>query len=224
MLPIHPKDSWLLGMQWEGMLFKDATLPFSLRSAPKIFIPVANALKWIVRQEGVCTIMHYLNNFLLIGAPGGHDCVHSLRTFLSTFKSLGVPVTWDELEGPVTALTFLSIQIDSQALQLRLLEAKLVELQQLISMWKGKRSCTSNRRCILHCFILSVDNSLPGSCLQQTLTELLQMRAKHLGIPGEAVTLLNMICCSSVFANVVFALLSAVSFSRLESYAPVHCF
>ena len=73
MLPIHPDDRGLLGMRWEGMLFVDTALPFVLRSAPKIFTAVADALEWIVEQEEVCLIMHYLDDFLLVGTPDGQD-------------------------------------------------------------------------------------------------------------------------------------------------------
>ena len=47
MLPFHPDDRWLLGMQWEGKLFVQTALPFGLRSAPKLFSAVADALQWI---------------------------------------------------------------------------------------------------------------------------------------------------------------------------------
>ena len=36
-IPVHPEDWNLLGMVWENSLFIDTTLPFGLRSAPKIF-------------------------------------------------------------------------------------------------------------------------------------------------------------------------------------------
>ena len=42
-VPIHPEDRWLLGMLWDGGLFLDLTLPFGLRSAPKIFTAIADA-------------------------------------------------------------------------------------------------------------------------------------------------------------------------------------
>ena len=35
MLPIHPEDQGLLGIQWEGEVYTDKALPFRLRSAPK---------------------------------------------------------------------------------------------------------------------------------------------------------------------------------------------
>ena len=44
-IPVHPGDRHLLGMEWGGV-FVDKTLPFGLRSAPKIFTAVADALEW----------------------------------------------------------------------------------------------------------------------------------------------------------------------------------
>ena len=50
-IPVHPQDRVLLGLQWQGRYFMDATLPFGLRSAPIIFFSVADALEWIVRSS-----------------------------------------------------------------------------------------------------------------------------------------------------------------------------
>ena len=33
-IPVHPDDLYLLGMQWQGNYFVDITLPFGLPSAP----------------------------------------------------------------------------------------------------------------------------------------------------------------------------------------------
>ena len=44
-VPVHPEDQPLLGMEWRGDVFVDAALPFGLRSAPKIFNAVADALE-----------------------------------------------------------------------------------------------------------------------------------------------------------------------------------
>ena len=38
-------------------------LPFGLRSAPKIFNSVADAVEWCVVREGVEHIFHYLDDF-----------------------------------------------------------------------------------------------------------------------------------------------------------------
>ena len=42
-LPIHPDDRWLLGMEWENSLYVNTMLLFGLHSAPKIFTAVADA-------------------------------------------------------------------------------------------------------------------------------------------------------------------------------------
>ena len=34
-VPIHPEDRPLLGMQWQGDIYLDTILPFGLRFAPK---------------------------------------------------------------------------------------------------------------------------------------------------------------------------------------------
>eukprot|EP00731_Ephydatia_muelleri_P010115 Em0005g701a len=53
LIPVHPADRWLLGMQFEGAIFMDTVLPFGLRYAPKIFNAVANALEWACTNNGV---------------------------------------------------------------------------------------------------------------------------------------------------------------------------
>jgi hypothetical protein len=42
-------------MQWEGKIF-----PFGLRSAPKIFTALSEALEWILAQQGMTSCLHYL--------------------------------------------------------------------------------------------------------------------------------------------------------------------
>ena len=85
-IPIHPNYRWLTGMLWDGSLFVDTALPFGLRSAPNTFTAVADAAEWIVKQAGVKNIIHYLDDFLIIGQPGSEECESSLRTVLSIFK------------------------------------------------------------------------------------------------------------------------------------------
>ena len=43
-LQVNPDDRPLLGLCWDGQVFLDTTLPFGLRSVPKIFNEVADGL------------------------------------------------------------------------------------------------------------------------------------------------------------------------------------
>ena len=149
-IPVHPADRDLLGMIWRGKLFIDAALPFGLRSAPKIFTAIADAVTWIVQQQGVRFVIHYLDDFLLIGPAGSDECAVALAILLQTFEVLGLPVAWEKLEGPATSLTFLGFEIDTMALELRLPQVKLVELQQTVVSWLDRTDCLKKELESLH--------------------------------------------------------------------------
>jgi len=127
-IPVHPDDRWLLGLQWGGAVYVDTALPFGLRSAPKIFTAVADAVEWILRSEGVNFVIHYLDDFLLVGPPNSDDCASSLAILLRVFKRLGLPVAVHKLEGPWWCLSFLGFEVDSNAMEVRLPRSKLLEL------------------------------------------------------------------------------------------------
>ena len=81
-VPVHPEDRWLMGMMWQNKLYINTALPFGLRSTPKIFTALADAIEWIARRRGVQFIIHYLDDFLLVGAPGSNQCVEAVTLFL----------------------------------------------------------------------------------------------------------------------------------------------
>ena len=140
-VPVHPEDRPLLGMMWEGSLFVDSALPFGLRSAPKIFSAVADALEWLIRNEGVESVMHYLDDYLLV-ARTQEGCHEALQKLLGIFERLKVPVAPEKLEGPGTKLKFLGIELNTEEMSLRLPAEKLAELRMLVASWLGKRFCT----------------------------------------------------------------------------------
>jgi len=53
LLPAHPADRHLLGMQWRDGLFIDTCLPFGLRSASRLSNILADFMAWILQQQGV---------------------------------------------------------------------------------------------------------------------------------------------------------------------------
>lgn len=140
-VPIHPDDRWLMGMTWEGSIFVDTTLPFGLRSAPKIFTALADVAEWIVRQQGVEFIVHYLDDFLVVMAPNELQGSHTMRLLLESFEHLGLLVAWDKLEGPSTCLTLLGFELNSTRREIRLPAQKLNDIRGSVRRWL-ERSCT----------------------------------------------------------------------------------
>ena len=141
-IPIHPEDRLLLGMLWDGRLFIDAALPFGLRSAPRIFSAVADVLEWRAKLEGVAQVLHYLDDFLVIAPADSQRGEQDLRTILSLFKRLQVPVAPEKIEGPSMRLTFLGIEMDTENLILRLPVDKLTTLKEMVREWLPKKACT----------------------------------------------------------------------------------
>lgn len=137
-VPVHPDDRPLLGMQW---IFFDTRLPFGLRSAPKIFSALADALQWIFIQQGVTWGAHYLDDFITLGPPGKLTCQSNLDRMLDLCRTLGVPVAPEKCAGPTSVLVFLGFEIDSNRMVVRLPQNKLQRLTSLISEWVGKRAC-----------------------------------------------------------------------------------
>jgi len=72
-------------MSWRGRLFIDAALPFGLRSASQIFTAMADAAEWVIKRTGVDFVLHYLDDFLVIGAPESQEYAEALLKVLRVF-------------------------------------------------------------------------------------------------------------------------------------------
>ena len=130
-VPVHPDDRHLLGMEWKGKLYVDTALPFGLRSAPKIFSALADALQWVFEQHGL-KVLHYLDDFLILGVPDTTEGQRALRRALDICARLGIPIASHKTEGPVLIIVFLGIELDTKALTVRLPDEKLARLKREI--------------------------------------------------------------------------------------------
>ena len=141
LIPVHPEDGGLQAVEWQGAYYIDPMLPFGLRSAPKIFNAVADALEWCLRNRGVRHVHHYLDDFIVVGPPGAPVCEEALNTLNRTCRELGVPIAEHKRDSPTTCLTYLGIEIDSVASQLRLPQEKLERLNTLLTEWGDRKVC-----------------------------------------------------------------------------------
>ena len=140
-VPVHPQDRHLLGLSWNGNIFIEAVLPFGLRSAPKIFNALADALQWVAEQSGVSYLRHYLDDFITAGKPLSEECQANLDLLIALCNILGFPMASNKREGPTTCLTFLGIEIDTIKFELRLPAEKLTRLKAILHKWARLRSC-----------------------------------------------------------------------------------
>ena len=141
-IPVHSDDHALLGMRWEGKTYLDCALPFGLRSAPKVFSAVADALSWAMVYEGIEDVLHYLDDFLFFGPPQSPHCQTAMRTALRVCDALDLPVAPEKVDGPSSYILFLGIGIDTKAMELRLPHDKLARLLHSLKGWQTRRACT----------------------------------------------------------------------------------
>ncbi len=144
-VPVHPADRYLLGMRWCDQLYVDTVLSFGLRSAPKIFNALADALEWVLRDHGIRFVRHYLDDFMLMGPPASSECGQAIEMTNSICELLGVPLAPDKCEGPATILTYLGIEFNTSTLHLRLPDDKIQSITELLSSWEHKQECTKKQ-------------------------------------------------------------------------------
>ena len=101
--------------------------------------------------------IHYLDDFLVFGAPNFHQCAEALRRALARCECLGVPVAPNKRDGPSTKLVFLGIEMDTSSLTLSLPVPKLERLRLEIHKWGGKKCCSKRE-------LLSIIGQLQHAC------------------------------------------------------------
>ena len=139
MVPVHADDHHLLGIKYQNETFVNTDLPFGLQSAPKIFSAFADALAWILHARGVVWQLHYLDDFLFLGAPTDNACGRALDVALDTCGEMGVPVAAHKTEGPASQL---GILVDTVTMSLSLPGDKLTRILGLVLSWRSKKTAS----------------------------------------------------------------------------------
>ena len=122
-------------------------LAFGLRSAPKIFSPVADALEWILLQHGVSLSLHYLDDFFTAGAANSSQCRDNLDLIIAICEWLGISLKWEKIDGPTTVL----IELDTPCSELRLPAEKICQLLDIIiGVMEGEEVLSEERATYSH--------------------------------------------------------------------------
>jgi hypothetical protein len=91
LIPIHPDDWNLLGVNWNSRYYVDMYLLFGLRSAPYMFNQLSDALEWVLHHNyDLHNVIHILDDFFIVEPPkAGYLTIFcKLLTF---FISVGAP-------------------------------------------------------------------------------------------------------------------------------------
>ena len=137
----RPGDFDQLGFSFSQNFYFDKCLPMGAAVSCSLFEKCSSALHWYI---AFCSqdknVIHYLDDFLFGGEDNTTQCFDTLTTFQKVCKKWGVPLAEDKTVLPVKTLTFLGIEFDTVAMELRLTCEKLTELRQRIKFYWAART------------------------------------------------------------------------------------
>ena len=125
-------------MQWKDGIYIDTYLPFGLRSALKLFNILAEFMAWIMKQQGISPLLHYLDDFLILGPPTSNVCQQQLDAVKQVCDVPGVPLALEKVEGLTTCLSFLGITLDTVNMEADIYVYRSIRMRVLFAMCINK--------------------------------------------------------------------------------------
>ena len=147
-LPMDPVDYSKVGMIWRGLIFFFVALAFGLRHSGLNGQRVTDAVAWILRRLGLDTddekpynVENYVDDM-----GGVESALARAESAFATLgwllKDLGLDESKDKAESPSTTMTYLGIEFDSMAMEMRVPADKLQEIKSEIRIWLRRTTIT----------------------------------------------------------------------------------
>jgi hypothetical protein len=141
-IPIHPQEWCMYGIQWLNKCYFYHRLVFGSRSSPKLFDMLSTAICWIAENNyHIEAIFHLLDDFLSIDRPD-YDADRTMALLTMIFNKLRVPLSPSKTVGPTQVLEYLGIILDTLRMEARLPIDKLQRLIALIDSFLARSKCT----------------------------------------------------------------------------------
>lgn len=147
-LPMDPVDYIKVGMVWRGLIFFFVALAFGLRHSGLNGQRVTDATAWIHRRLGLETpeekpynVENYVDDMggaesTLARATAAFDALGWL------LEDLGLSESRDKAVAPSTTMTYLGVEFDSVAMEMRVPADKLQEIKSEIRIWLRRKAIT----------------------------------------------------------------------------------
>ena len=135
------------GLKWQfgntTVFLPDKKLCFGSRYAPGIFQRLTQAVKRMLKRQGLDAVVVYLDDFF-IKADTLANCAAALDTTIKLLRKLGFQINWNKVIDPCTKLTFLGIEIDSIEMCLRFPNDNLVKVRKELALFQKRKRLSKN--------------------------------------------------------------------------------
>jgi hypothetical protein len=102
-------------MEWDGVGYTDISLPFGVRSAVPLFDRLTQAIiRKVRRLEGIAAALGYIDDFW-VSAETEEECLRAYNRLIELLLDLGFVVNRNKCVPTTTRITFLGIELDSDA-------------------------------------------------------------------------------------------------------------
>lgn len=145
LLPCYPGDFDLLGIKLGDMYFIDKCMPMGCSISCATFETFSTFIEWVIKvRTGIDSIDHYLDDFIFMSIRK-EQCKFLLDEFSCLCRELGVPVAEEKTVGPVTCLTYLGYELDSEKMEIRIPQDKISDiLHQIASILQNSKVTLRN--------------------------------------------------------------------------------
>ena len=143
-IPVKEKYYPFQGFRWKGKYYFYTRLVFGCRSSPYIFDKLSKAIAWIATNKyGIEHIKYLLDDFLTIDPPTSLENAYRTMALLTMIlRKLKLAYSLPKTIGPVQALEYLGIILDTVLFQMRLPEDKLTRIIAMVKTFLGLSVCT----------------------------------------------------------------------------------
>ncbi|CAF4192315.1 unnamed protein product, partial [Rotaria sordida] len=144
LLPIKPSLWPFYGIKWNNYYYFFVRLPFGSRSSPKLFDMLSEAIVWIAEHNyGIKNMLHLLDDFFVVDSPDdGGERTSAMISLI--FNRLKIPLSVNKTVGPVQEIEYLGIILDSNRMEARLPQEKVLRIMEMI------RSLLNRRKSFCH--------------------------------------------------------------------------
>ena len=123
----------LLGLRHQDY-FLDTYLPFGFRHRSRIFQPLSNAIRFIIKSKGY-DVINYIDDVI------GFGTVFTAKPSFDTLQDL-LDISLTKLVEPSTKVTCLGVEVDTKEFTISVPEEKLNNIMGICNNWSDKSQCT----------------------------------------------------------------------------------
>ena len=135
-IPIDPLSWPLAGIQFDSQIYIDISQPFGSRWSAHACQRMTDAIRLIMAKHGF-TILNYIDDLCGI-CTSAHLAAKGFNLLRSLLHALGLPEATSKTVAPTRILTWIGVQFDCTAGQIKIPNDKLQEISQVVTNWQKK--------------------------------------------------------------------------------------